>query len=675
MRPLPPELLAQLADPDAIIRAAWAEGLRPDPERTVDEWADACRVVPAESGTPFPGPWSSDRVPYLREVMRCLSLSHPAKRITFKKSAQVGGSEAGVNLLGQVMAETPAPAMVVLPSLDDARDYNRLKLGPMIESSPAVRARVRDLVSRDETGSTVTFKKFPGGFLQVAGANSSKALQMRSVRVLVLEEISEYPWDVDGRGDPVALAEARQIAHSRNRKTFDCSTPAVEGACRVTALYDRSSAGRYMVACPHCQQAQALAFAGLRWPSGKPDAAEYHCASCGTGIAHRHKPAMVNAGAWVHERPELVEVHAGFAINALYSPFLSWGEIARKFEEARDSGNLKVFTQQMLGEPWKEQGEAPDHARLLERREDRPAKVLPDGVLFIVGACDVQGDRLEWDVWGFGAGLTRWLVDSGVVERAPTDPLAWVELRGITDRHYPDSRGRAFPIDAFGVDAGYASHEVYRFVKASAHTERIFALDGRGDPRLPPLSSPSRKDVDYQGKKIGAVNLWPVGTYGLKLEHYAAVRRTIAGPDADGQWPMAALRLPTWVDEGYCRQLVSEYLADVETRAGVPKREWRRIQGVRNERLDTAVYALALAHHLTDSLSAERWQSLAAERAADVAATQGDLLAWWTQRYGAATDDPMPAAAPLPHPTPSPPQAARREQPREVWIEERTDWL
>ena len=113
MRPLPPELLAQLASPQSVIAAAWAEGLRPDPERTVDQWADACRVVPAESGTPWPGPWSSDRVPYLREVMRCLSLSHPAKRVTFKGSYNQTGQTGGVHLLGTCrMGNDPASSVV-----------------------------------------------------------------------------------------------------------------------------------------------------------------------------------------------------------------------------------------------------------------------------------------------------------------------------------------------------------------------------------------------------------------------------------------------------------------------------------------------------------------------------------------------------------------------------------
>ena len=69
---------------------------------------------------------------------------------------------------------------------------------------------VRPENSRDEGASTTAFKRFAGGFNQIVTASSSKGLQMISVRWLILDEVSGYLRDVDGRGSPASQARARQ---------------------------------------------------------------------------------------------------------------------------------------------------------------------------------------------------------------------------------------------------------------------------------------------------------------------------------------------------------------------------------------------------------------------------------------------------------------------------------
>ena len=95
-------------DAEALLLNAVAFACRVAPPRNVAEWAEAERIVAAESGSPWPGRWKTDRVPYLRQIMEVMTLSHPARRVTFLKSAQIGGSECALNMIGQVMAETPA---------------------------------------------------------------------------------------------------------------------------------------------------------------------------------------------------------------------------------------------------------------------------------------------------------------------------------------------------------------------------------------------------------------------------------------------------------------------------------------------------------------------------------------------------------------------------------------
>jgi len=180
--------------------AAFGEGVRPPDPLSVSAWAEKHRHVAAESGSAYPGRWRNRLVPYLAEVLDTLGLDDPTETVVFMKSAQVGGTECGVNLFGWMVQQEPGPILIVLPTIDEAHKYNKVKLTPAIEASPELRARVLEQVSRDEKSSTALFKRFRGGFAVVTGANSSTGLQMISARVLIFEEVSEYPQDTVGLG-------------------------------------------------------------------------------------------------------------------------------------------------------------------------------------------------------------------------------------------------------------------------------------------------------------------------------------------------------------------------------------------------------------------------------------------------------------------------------------------
>lgn len=192
---------------------------KPEDELTVSEFADLYRVVSPESGSPFPGPWRTNRVPYLREPQDCLHPDHPSRRVTLKFSAQTGKSELGVNWFAYVVDRAPGPMLTVLPTGNEAIKYNRVKIQPTIDASPRIRHRVRPENSRDEGASTTAFKRFAGGFNQIVTASSSKGLQMISVRWLVLDEVSGYLRDVDGRGSPLepSSGAAKGLRRSRER--------------------------------------------------------------------------------------------------------------------------------------------------------------------------------------------------------------------------------------------------------------------------------------------------------------------------------------------------------------------------------------------------------------------------------------------------------------------------
>lgn len=651
-----------------VVRRAVARGLRPDPVRSVADWADAERRVAAESGSPRPGRWRTSVTPYLREVMEKLSLSHPARRVTFKKSAQIGGSECGVNLLGQIMAETPAPVLVVLPTLGEAGDYNRIKLDPTIRATPSLSSKVEDVVSRDDRGSTTTFKRFEGGFIQLAGANTAKQLEMRTIRVIIFEEISKYPAQVDGRGKPTDLAISRTDTWTGREKIFDCSTPHIKGQCEVSALYEEGSRASCLLPCPHCGHEQALHFKNLVFDNqvSAPTTAEYACEGCGALIAERHKEAMLAAYRWAHERPELEDIHPSYTINTLYSVFVPWVELARRYIRAMKdpAQGLKTFTQQALGEAWDEAYDLPKAEVLLLRRDTWQPGRIPPGVLFMMGATDVQGDRLEWAVWGFDRYFGQWLIDTGVVEGDPTRPEVWQAHDALLRRQWTDAWGKHRSPEVWGIDAGYLSTHVYAYARrhAADAAPEVRALDGRPGWRLPAIGVATTRDVDWNGQKIGQVRLFPVGTWDMKSELAGALRLTEQGPGPEG-WPPGALRFNEQIDRGWLDQLLSEQCVENPKTA---QRSWKKVSP-RNEAWDLAVYTRALARQATEQFTDQQWANLAAARTGEPEAVQADLAILWAPGLKEAAIAAQ--AAPPPAPPPPPPRA------RDQWIEARTDWI
>ena len=632
----------------SAIDIAWGGGIRPEPMLSVSEWAEEHRVL-SSRGSAEPGRWRNPRTPFLVEVMDCLSPSHRAQRIVLMKGAQVGGTECGNNWIGYVVHHAPGPMLAVQPTVELGKRFSRQRIEPLFEETPVLRGLVAAARERD-SGNTMLSKEFAGGQLVITGANSAVGLRSMSARYLFMDEIDAYPGDVDGEGDPIALAGARSRTFGARKKAFLVSTPTIAGQSRIEREYLASDQRRYFVPCVHCRAMQWLVFSNLRWDKGLPDTVAYHCAECGAAMQERHKTAMLAGGEWRATSEANVATTVGFHLSALYSPvgMLSWAEIARDWEAAQgDDRAIKTFRNTVLGETWHEGGDAPDHVTLHATRDrDRALRFLPPGTLCITAAADVQSDRIEWDVYAWGAGLTAWLVDTGIIVGRPEDDATWRELTAISDRRYEDRLARSWPIDAFGCDSGYMSQAVYRWVAGSARRDSVFALDGRGGLTLGALNTPRKMDVSFDGRKIGAVQLWPVGTYSLKLEHYAAIRRTLAGLAEDAPTPRGLLHLPGAVDIEYCRQLTSEYLF----RPARGRQEWRVMSGVRNERLDTAVYARALAHHLTDSLSQGDWQALAASRATT---SKADMAQYWAEMSGTiATPPAMPQATVVAPPPP-----------------------
>ena len=609
------QIIGELGNFDgaAEILQAWRDGMAPEPALLVSDWADKHRML-GSRGSAEPGPWRTNRTPYLRDVMDALSPAHPARRVVFMKGAQVGGTECGNNWIGYVIHHAPGPMLAVQPTTELAKRFSDQRIDPLVEETPAIRQRVAPARSRD-SGNRQLSKEFPGGQLVMTGANSAVGLRSMSARFLFLDEVDAYPGDVEGEGDPVALAEARARTFGWRRKTLLVSTPTISGLSRIEREYLASDQRRFFLPCPHCAAMQWLRFERLVWDKGEPDSARYLCEACDGAIGEQHKTAMLAGGEW---RPTAIpqDPHAiGFHISALYSPvgWFSWSQAVRDWEAAQgDDRAIKTFRNTVLGETWQESGEAPDWQRLYDRREEwAPGTVAAEGLLLTAGV-DVQRDRLEASIWAWAQDRQSWLIEHRILVGNPFETAVWDELRGLLGETWRHASGHRLGLAMMAIDSGdgMTTAEVYAFVRR-AGAGRAIAVKGQDGLRAA-IGQPSAIEVRRNGRKLGGPKVWPVGSSFLKGETYGWLKPERPTAESGDPFPPGFVHLPLHAaGEEFCRQLTAEQFVARAGRNGFRRLEWVKTRE-RNEALDCRVYARAAAAALgMDGWGDGRWARMA----------------------------------------------------------------
>lgn len=560
------------------------QGLAPDPRLTVDEWANRHRVLSSVAAAE-PGQWSTARTPYLKEIMEELSTSSRTERVVFMKGAQLGGTEAGLNWVGYVVHHAPGPMLMVQPTVETAKRVSKQRVDALVEACPELASRIKDPRSRD-SGNTVLMKEFPGGVLILTGANSAVGLRSMPVRFLFLDEVDGYPGDAAGEGDPVGLAVQRS-ATFLNRKIFLCSTPTLKGFSRIETAYEESDRRVFLVPCDGCGALSPLKWKDIKWPEGKTQEAAWHCPECGTVHPEYRKPALLAHGCWRPTAPGDGKT-AGFHLSSLYSPWLTWAEIAEEHLAAKgDPVRLKVWVNTKLAETWEDRdGEGMDENALMARREHY-GSAIPASVAVLTCGVDVQDNRLELELVGWGRDEESWSCDYKILWGDPAAPAVWDDLEEYLTQTFPhETLADGLRIVGTCLDTGgHHTQAAYAFCH-SKEKQRIWAIKGIstaiGTKR--PIW-PKRPTKAAKGK----VNLFTVGVDAAKEAVYSRLK--VEEPGA------GFCHFPMDRDVAYFEQLTAERLR-TKYSSGFPRQYWWKPDGKRNEALDCRVYAYAALHGL-----------------------------------------------------------------------------
>lgn len=495
------------------------------------------------------------------------------REIVVMKSAQIGWTEILGNVVGFHIDRDPAPILLIQPTLEMAEAWSKDRLAPMVRDTPALRGKIQDARSRD-SGNTMLHKRYPGGHITVAGANSPAGLASRPIRIVLCDEVDRYPLSAGTEGDPISLARKRSTTFW-NRKILMGSTPTVKGESRIERAFEASDKRYFFVPCPHCQTMDRLRWEQVKWAEGEARKAFYACPHCGGVIEDRDKGPMLAAGEWRATAES--DGIAGFAINELYSPWVSFGDTAAAFIEAKKSPEtLQTWVNTALGETWVERGDAPTGERVLALRRDYKSREVPEGVLVLTAGVDVQKDRLVYVVRGFGHHMASWLIEFGELWGDTDQPEVWQRLADLIETPIGERS-----IKVALVDSGFRAPDVYEFCR-----RHPVAKPSKGHDELALPVRMSKIDVTAKGGVI---------KYGLPLWHvWASYFKGVVHGRID--WPAdqpGAWHLPSDVSEEYARQVVAESKITLPSGKVVWKRHDRE-----NHALDCDVLTCAAARIL-----------------------------------------------------------------------------
>jgi len=556
---------------DARLRGAITVSLKPPPRLNVSDWADTYRQLSSESSAEA-GKWSTSRAEYQRGMMNAVS-DPDVENVVLMTAAQIGKTELINNVVGYHIHQDPAPMLVVQPTLEMAQTWSKDRLAPAIRDTPALSNKIKNPRSRD-SGNTTLHKVFSGGHVTACGANSPSSLASRPCRIILCDEVDRYPISAGTEGDPVGLAK-RRSATFWNRKIILVSTPTEKGASRIEQAYEESDKRKYFVPCPDCGEHQVLAWSNVRWETDKPNTAEYTCEHCGSLWPDVKRFRAIRQGEW-RATAEGDGKTAGFHLSGLYSPWTPMADTVRDFLAAkRDPMRLKTWVNTFLGETWEEQGDQIDEYDLIERREDWGPD-LPDEVLMLTAGIDVQDDRLEYEIVGWGRGEESWSIRYETLYGDPSTAELWMRLdTALGEIYNHPSHGEMVLRSACIDTGGHYTQQVYNYARQRAG-RRVFAIKGVGGEGKPIVGRPTKNN-------IGKINLFPVGTDTAKELVYSRLKMQTPGE--------GYCHFPQDRSEEFFRMLTAEKKMTKYFK-GRPKREWVKIRS-RNEALDCRVYATA----------------------------------------------------------------------------------
>lgn len=548
---------------------------------TVSQWAEKFRILDDSSN--LKGRWSNDITPYLVGIMDALN-DPVIRKIFFCKASQIGGTEALINMLSYIITQSPAPAMIVYPNDDLAKDISNDKLKPAFRLIPELKKIFRENQSKELR------LKFQTMTIYLRGAGSPSKLASKPIKYLFFDEIDKMGGASKKEASPYNLALERTKTYRPQEKVYACSTPTLK-TNYIWDLHDGADEVRhYFVRCPHCGEWIELKFKQIIFDKDeshtmsnyeRAQTAVYVCQECGCEIEDTDKPKMLREGKWraVKKRGIGAPKTVGFWLSSLYSIFLKWSDIAEEFLDSKDDPEkFQNFTNSWLAEPWEDTKLKTSEELVLQRQAEIPEFIVPEWAELITAGVDVQETSLYYSIRAFGEYTTSQNLTHGQV-------LSFAEIEQIMNGEFPTEDGRKMIVNLALIDSGFQADATYDF-----------CIDN-SDWALPCKGASNPMQDRY---KISKVDKTDSKAYGMKLvwvdgEQYKdSIAARMRKENGKGSWMVYK-----GCDEEYAKQVTAEHKVFVTAGNGKRRLKWvKKHSHADNHYLDCEVYAMAAAEIL-----------------------------------------------------------------------------
>lgn len=645
----------ELADATQVAAEAWIRAWTIPAKLTVSQWADTRPRKIAKGAGAEPGDWHTSRNPMLREIMDALSDHSPVRLVDFKKSAQIGATEVGINWTGYVIDRGLDSMIVAQPVKDLARSWATTKFDPAVGLMPELQAKL-------ESDNTLE-KRFPGGTLWVIWTNSSNQLRQRTARYIFMDEVDEYPDDLGDQGGADEQLAARAMSYSDRAKVYRACTPTVAGRSKIDKGFVAGDQRYYQLRCPRCGQHQRLHRDRLNVDGTFTCAIngctieEHHktsmlversaCAGCGEVpvrlIDHVERDGVIvyadecacsyvidppapDGAFWLPTHDNGDRTHRSYHAWAAYTPEglgLTWKEIAdRRAAAEADPAKQAAYDNLVCGETHEGERKAQDASEVEQLAEPGVhLGTVPDGALILTIGIDCAHDRFEIHVIGWGRGQRGRIVDYAIVDGDPSKPDGYGELDAYMQGVWHNVHGKAMHVSAVAIDGGNWTEMVAQYVKSKVNfsgshrmvavgdgyrKQAMYLVRGRSEKKSErAVYRPAKTEVNQREKTVArSVGLWGVGTSVIKHLIYgwlsaAIVAKAEAEKTGDAD-PIEArmLRFPGGRGEPHDPlkpdpgALPPKYYQGlVAEYFDLDAKAWIRPKGAYNEPLDTLGYA------------------------------------------------------------------------------------
>ena len=547
MTTMPPTIHPETAEAIKAAVRLGLESLRAEPPQRLGDWArDHFKLAGESSHTK--GAW----VAWAFQVGILDFMSDDQiEELDVMKAKRVGYTKMVTAYVAYNVAHRRRKQALWQPTDDDRDSYVKSEIDPVLDpltGVPAVnKARRRGKGASEET---IKYKPFRDSALHLLGGKASRAYRRITVAVAVLDEISKFDRSIEKSGPPRGLARGR-LEGAPYPKLVCGSTPLLKGLCHIEdAVEEAEGLVRFHIECKHCGAEHPLMWGGkdkahgFKWERGNPASVRHVCPHCRASITQAdYMPGGTPVGgAWVCERtgkrygpdrvwrdskgmpcrpPRILGVHVWTA----YSPQRAWSDIVTEFENALkalekgDVGPMQLFVNETLGETWELAGERTDEHALQARAEPYKLCAVPRGALILTAGVDVQRNRWEITVYGWGRGLESWVVDVAVLEGNPAVDEEWSAVLEYLQRRYPqEAGGLTMGISATSIDSSDQTQAVYSWVSKAQHSIKgLRAIKGEGTDGVAILGPSSLQEINWRGRKLPrGIKLWRVGVDSAK---------------------------------------------------------------------------------------------------------------------------------------------------------------